>query len=73
MGGIEAYEEMTPEQLEAVSGGELLRQEAGNFMQVRNIIYILPSVWPAVKLAEELQFSLHKHLEAPKNYTYVFF
>jgi len=36
MGGIEAYEEMTPEQLEAISGGELLRQEAGNFMQVKN-------------------------------------
>jgi len=36
MGGIEANEEMTPEQHEAVSGGELLRQEAGNFSQVKN-------------------------------------
>ena len=36
MGGIEAFEEMTKEQLEAVSGGELLRQEAGNFSQVLN-------------------------------------
>ena len=34
MGGIEAVEEMTAEQLEAFSGGELLRQEAGNFNQV---------------------------------------
>merc|ERR1719468_911185 len=36
MGGIEAVEEMTAEQLEAFSGGELLRQEAGNFNQVKN-------------------------------------
>ena len=38
MGGIEAFEEMTKEQLEAVSGGELLRQEAGNFSQVLNFL-----------------------------------
>ena len=37
MGGIEAYEEMTPDQVEAMSGGELLRQEAGNFSQVREV------------------------------------
>jgi len=36
MGGIEAVEEMTAEQLEAFSGGDLLRQEAGNFNQVKN-------------------------------------
>ena len=34
MGGIEAVEEMTPEQLDALSGGELLRQEASSFTQV---------------------------------------
>ncbi len=34
MGGIEAAEEMTPEQLDALSGGELLRQEASSFTQV---------------------------------------
>ena len=37
MGGIEAYEEMTPDQVEAMSGGELLRQEAGNFSQVGEV------------------------------------
>ena len=36
MGGIEAAEEMTPEQIEAMSGGELLRQEAGSFAQIKN-------------------------------------
>lgn len=36
MTGIESTEEMTGEQLNAMSGGELLRQEAGYFSQVRN-------------------------------------
>ncbi|XP_055386448.1 THO complex subunit 2 [Condylostylus longicornis] len=36
MTGIEATEEMTNEQLNAMSGGELLRGEAGYFSQVRN-------------------------------------
>ncbi|XP_037040201.1 THO complex subunit 2 isoform X2 [Bradysia coprophila] len=36
MTGIEATEEMTLEQLNAMSGGELLRSEAGYFSQVRN-------------------------------------
>lgn len=36
MAGIEAAEEMTVEQLYAMSGGELLRGEAGYFSQVRN-------------------------------------
>ena len=34
MGGVEGAEEMTAEQLEASSGGELLRQEAASFTQV---------------------------------------
>lgn len=37
MTGIETSEEMTDEQLEALSGGELLRSEGGSFNQVRNI------------------------------------
>jgi THO complex subunit 2 len=36
MTGIEAAEEMTVEQLSAMSGGEMLRGEAGYFSQVRN-------------------------------------
>ncbi|XP_063232661.1 THO complex subunit 2 isoform X1 [Bacillus rossius redtenbacheri] len=36
MAGIEAAEEMTAEQLEALAGGELLKGEAGYFSQVRN-------------------------------------
>ncbi|XP_015792338.1 THO complex subunit 2 [Tetranychus urticae] len=36
MAGIEASEEMTNEQLAAMSGGELLRAEGGYFNQVRN-------------------------------------
>jgi THO complex subunit 2 len=36
MAGIEATEEMTNEQLGALSGGELLRAEGGYFNQVRN-------------------------------------
>ncbi|XP_041973437.1 THO complex subunit 2 isoform X2 [Aricia agestis] len=36
MAGIEATEEMTPEQLDAMAGGELLKGEAGYFSQVRN-------------------------------------
>ncbi|XP_066999560.2 THO complex subunit 2 isoform X2 [Anabrus simplex] len=36
MAGIEAAEEMTTEQLEAMAGGELLKGEAGYFSQVRN-------------------------------------
>ncbi|XP_049865529.1 THO complex subunit 2 isoform X2 [Pectinophora gossypiella] len=36
MAGIEAVEEMTPDQLDAMAGGELLKGEAGYFSQVRN-------------------------------------
>ena len=36
MSGIDASEEMTTEQVEAMTGGELLRKEAGYFGQVRN-------------------------------------
>lgn len=36
MAGIEAAEEMTNEQLNAMSGGELLKGEAAYFSQVRN-------------------------------------
>ncbi|XP_029643856.1 THO complex subunit 2 [Octopus sinensis] len=36
MAGIEISEEITDDQLEAMSGGELLRQEGGYFAQVRN-------------------------------------
>ncbi|KAK6168365.1 hypothetical protein SNE40_020916 [Patella caerulea] len=36
MAGIEISEEVTNDQLEAMSGGELLRQEGGYFSQVRN-------------------------------------
>ena len=39
MGGIEAAEEMTVEQLEASAGGELLRQEAASFTQVSSLSY----------------------------------
>ncbi|XP_055951703.1 THO complex subunit 2-like [Argiope bruennichi] len=37
MAGIEATEEMTAEQLEAMTGGELLRSEGGYFNQLRNV------------------------------------
>lgn len=37
MTGIEFTEEMTNEQLEALSGGELLRSEGGSYNQIRNI------------------------------------
>ena len=36
MSGIEAAEEMTEEQIDAMAGGELLRQEAGSFNQIKN-------------------------------------
>ncbi|TRY73857.1 hypothetical protein TCAL_01902 [Tigriopus californicus] len=36
MGGIEGAEEMTSEQIDAMAGGELLRQEAGSFTQIKN-------------------------------------
>ncbi|XP_051169390.1 THO complex subunit 2 isoform X1 [Leptopilina boulardi] len=36
MAGIEAAEEMTPDQLDAMAGGDLLKNEAGYFSQVRN-------------------------------------
>jgi len=36
MGGVEGHEEMTAEQVEASAGGELLRQEAASFTQVKN-------------------------------------
>jgi THO complex subunit 2 len=35
MGGIEASEEMTKEQMEAMQGGKLLRAEVAHFGQVR--------------------------------------
>ena len=41
MGGIEAAEEMTVEQLEASAGGELLRQEAASFTQVSLASYVI--------------------------------
>ncbi|XP_018404813.1 PREDICTED: THO complex subunit 2 isoform X4 [Cyphomyrmex costatus] len=36
MAGIEAAEEMTSDQLDAMAGGDLLKNEAGYFSQVRN-------------------------------------
>ncbi|XP_023289928.1 THO complex subunit 2 isoform X2 [Orussus abietinus] len=36
MAGIEAAEEMTTDQLDAMAGGDLLKNEAGYFSQVRN-------------------------------------
>ena len=36
MGGVEGVEEMTAEQLETSGGGELLRQEAASFTQIKN-------------------------------------
>jgi THO complex subunit 2 len=36
MAGIEVSEEITTDQLLAMSGGELLKQEGGYFAQVRN-------------------------------------
>ncbi len=36
MSGVEAAEDMTNEQIDAMSGGELLRQEAGSFSQIKN-------------------------------------
>ena len=36
MGGIEAAEEVTNEQIEAMAGGELLKQEAATFSQIKN-------------------------------------
>ena len=38
MGGIEAAEEMTNEQIDAMAGGDLLRQEAGSFSQGRHSV-----------------------------------
>lgn len=37
MAGIEASEELTTEQLDAMTGGELLRSEGGYFNQMRNV------------------------------------
>lgn len=36
MSGIDISEEMTEEQLESMSGGELLLQEGGYYAQIRN-------------------------------------
>lgn len=36
MAGVEAAEEMTSDQLDAMAGGDLLKNEAGYFSQVRN-------------------------------------
>ena len=37
MGGIDSMEDLTSEQLDAMSGGEVLRREAGQYQQERNI------------------------------------
>ncbi|XP_068227072.1 THO complex subunit 2 isoform X2 [Palaemon carinicauda] len=37
MGGIDTLEDLTSEQLDAMCGGELLRREAGQYQQERNI------------------------------------
>ena len=39
MSGIEASEEMTNEQIDAMAGGDLLKQEASSFNQVSQIRY----------------------------------
>ncbi|KAM7540386.1 hypothetical protein Aperf_G00000037924 [Anoplocephala perfoliata] len=36
MAGLDSYEEMTDEQLEAATGGEILLQEGGYYSQIRN-------------------------------------
>ena len=41
MGGVEGVEEMTSEQIEATAGGELLRQEAASFSQVKNRLNLM--------------------------------
>ena len=44
MSGIEASEEMTNEQIDAMAGGDLLKQEASSFNQVSHIRYtVFPS------------------------------
>ena len=43
MSGIEASEEMTNEQIDAMAGGDLLKQEASSFNQVSQIRYSFPS------------------------------
>ena len=44
MSGIEASEEMTNEQIDAMAGGDLLKQEASSFNQVSQIRYtVFPS------------------------------
>ena len=48
MSGIEASEEMTNEQIDAMAGGDLLKQEASSFNQVSQIRYTLqfsPASW----------------------------
>ena len=42
MSGIEASEEMTNEQIDAMAGGDLLKQEASSFNQVSQIRYSFP-------------------------------
>lgn len=37
MTGIEISEDITDDQMDAMSGGDLLRQEAGYFIQIRNV------------------------------------
>ena len=54
MGGIEAAEEMTPDQLDALSGGELLRQEASSFTQVP-----LPTLPAGDFLGHGIQCNMH--------------
>ena len=39
MSGIEASEEMTNEQIDAMAGGDLLKQEASSFNQVSQIVF----------------------------------
>lgn len=41
MAGIEAAEEMTAEQLDAMSGGELLRGEVKSDLQLTHILYFV--------------------------------
>ncbi len=52
LGSVPPAEEMTPEQLDALSGGELLRQEASSFTQV------LGSIPPAEEMTPEQQDAL---------------
>ena len=41
MAGIEAAEEMTPDQLDAMAGGDLLKNEVFIFQFIRRLFYLL--------------------------------